>query len=262
MTAASSAPTSTPPPRSAPEALHDRLGRFVFATRDYLTPALALAVLWFARPRPFLGDPAADRWLDALGIAVALAGEALRYTVIGYAYIKRGGTEKQLDAPKLVVQGFYAHSRNPMYVGNFLMLLGLAIVYNAPFVWLVVLPGMLLGIHAIVRAEERFLSARFGPEYDDYCRRVNRFLPSPRGLRETMASMRYDAKRALRKEYGTTFSLATAILAFLAIERVEWFGWEAARPSLVRLALAWLAVLGVYLAVRRAKKSRRLDSPD
>lgn len=243
-------------------ALHDRLGRFVFAYRDFLTPLLAVGVLWFARPRPLLGDPALDRWLDGLGIAIALLGEALRYTVIGFAYIKRGGTDKELDAPKLVVQGFYAHSRNPMYVGNLLILVGLATIYNAPFVWLVVLPVMLVGIHAIVRAEERFLAARFGSDYDDYCRRVNRFVPNPRGLRATMSSMRYDAKRALRKEYGTTLSLATAIVAFLVIERVEWFGVEASRDSLRVLLAAWLGVAAAWAAVRWAKKTHRLDSPD
>ncbi|MFM7141385.1 MAG: S-isoprenylcysteine methyltransferase, partial [Alphaproteobacteria bacterium] len=102
------------------ESLHDKLGRFVFGWRDWLAPLCGVVLLVFATPRPFLGDPALDRWQDALGLLVCALGQALRFAVIGFAYIKRGGTNKEIDAPTLVVQGFYAHSRNPMYFGNFL----------------------------------------------------------------------------------------------------------------------------------------------
>ena len=53
---------------------------------------------------------------------------------------------------------------------------------------LLVLPVMLLAIHAIVRAEERFLAERFGTQYEEYTRQVNRFFPSLRGLAATMSS--------------------------------------------------------------------------
>ena len=53
-----------------------------------------------------------------------LCGQAVRVMVIGYAYIQRGGVNKQLAARSPGREGVYAHSRNPMYVGNFLLLAG------------------------------------------------------------------------------------------------------------------------------------------
>lgn len=244
------------------ERWHDRLGRFVFGWRDLLAPLCGLLLLAFARPRPFLGDPGLDVWHDALGLLVCAAGQALRFAVIGYAYIRRGGKNKQLDAPKLVVEGFYAHSRNPMYVGNFLLLVGLAILWNSAFVTLLVLPLMLLAIHAIVRAEERFLADRFGPDYDEYCRRVNRFLPSPRGLGETMSSMHFEWKRALRKDYGTFFAWTSTAIVFMIVERLHWFGLDASRGAIHRLLAAWLVLFAAWAVARWAKKTGRLATVD
>jgi protein-S-isoprenylcysteine O-methyltransferase Ste14 len=242
--------------------LHDRLGRFVFGYRDWLAPLCGMLLLGFSTPRPLLGDPRLDAWQDALGLAVCAVGQALRFAVIGFAYIKRGGTNKEIDAPSLVVEGFYAHSRNPMYVGNFLLLLGLAIIWNSTLGNLVVLPLMLLAIHAIVRAEERFLAGRFGAQYADYVRRVNRFLPSPRGLGRTMSSMGFEWKRALRKDYGTFFAWTSTAVVFMIAERPHWFGLQASRPAIVRLLVAWLGLLAAWAGARWAKKTGRLATVD
>jgi len=234
------------------------LGQFAFRFRDYLVPVAAVVTLIFTRPeRPF-GSERLDYWMDGLGLLIALLGQTLRVTVIGYAYIKRGGVNKQLAAPKLVSEGFYAHSRNPMYVGNFLILTGIALIYNSRWVYLIILPGFVLGILAIIKAEEDFLAAKFGAEYDDYCRRVNRFLPSLRGLRTTLAGMRFDWRRVVRKEYGTTFAWTSAAVVLLAIERITWHGFQDAAPALIRLVAAWGCIFALYLFALWLKKTHRL----
>lgn len=242
--------------------LTDRIGRFVFRYRDYLTPAGLLVVLVLTRPRAPLGSERLNAWLDGFGFLVAAIGQALRMTVIGYAYIQRGGANKQLSAPKLVVQGFYAHCRNPMYVGNTLLLVGLALIYNSVWVYAVALPAAVLGLLAITRSEERYLAQRFGAEYDAYCRSVPRFIPRPRGLRATMDSMQFDWRRVLRKEYGTTLSWLSAAFFLMAWERIVRLGWAAAAPQLHTLALLYLPVPIFYGIVRFLKKTRRLRSPD
>jgi hypothetical protein len=182
--------------------------------------------------------------------------------VIGFAYIQRGGANKQLSAPKLVCEGFYAHSRNPMYVGNFLLLAGLSLIYHSIWVYLAVLPILTIGLLAIVKAEERYLAGRFGAEYVDYCRRVNRFVPDLRGLRATVRGMRFDWRRVLRKEYGTTFAWLSAAFFLLAWEDVLRFGWAESAADLHRLLLLYLPVPFAYAFVRWLKKSGRLRSPD
>ncbi len=198
--------------------------------------------------------------MDALGVTVALAGQTVRILVIGYAYIRRGGINKQLAAPTLVCGGFFAHSRNPMYLGNILLLSGLAVVYNSPWTYLIGLPLFFGAILAIVHVEEHFLAERFGIEYEAYRRRVNRFLPNPRGIRTTMAGMRFDWKRVLRKEYNTAFLWLSAAYFFLIWERLTHFGYAARRGEISALLLAYVPLPVAYATVRFLKKHRWLRS--
>src|SRR5262245_1685501 len=147
-------------------------GNFVFRYRDYLAPAVVLLVVALTHPRPWRGDARDDALLDAIGVLVSLTGQTLRILVIGLAYIQRGGKNKRIAADALVTDGLFAHCRHPLYVGNFLLLSGLLIVWNsvpAYVVGLVVVGGSL---YAMAYAEEAFLSRRFGAQYDAYCRRV------------------------------------------------------------------------------------------
>jgi protein-S-isoprenylcysteine O-methyltransferase Ste14 len=242
--------------------LADRLGRFVFGYRDYLVPAALVAVIALTRPQAPFGSERLDAALDVLGLLVALAGQILRMAVIGYAYIQRGGAQKQLSAPKLVCAGFYAHSRNPMYAGDFLLFLGLCMIYNSTWVYLTVLPIVTVSLLAIVGAEERYLGQRFGAAYADYCRRVNRFVPRLHGLHATLRGMHFDWRRVLRKEYGTTFAWVSAAFFLLAWQQIVRLGWSDGQPALRWLLCLYVPVPLAYGYVRWLKKSGRLQSPD
>jgi len=76
----------------------------------------------------------------------------------------------------LIEDGPYRRSRNPLYVGLLALYLGLALL--APTAWgLVLWPvAVLLILWGAIRPEERFLHERFGAAYDDYRRRVRRWL--------------------------------------------------------------------------------------
>jgi protein-S-isoprenylcysteine O-methyltransferase Ste14 len=238
------------------------LGRFVFRYRDYLAVVAALATIAFMPPIAFLHGDNSDLALDAVGLAVALAGQALRAVVIGLAYIKRGGRNKEITADRLVCEGVFAHSRNPLYVGNFLIVTGLLIMWNSPLAYLVVLSILGASFLSIVRAEEQFLIGRFGDEYVDYCRRVPRFIPRLAGFGETLAQFDFDWRRLIRKEYGTTFAWVTVALVVFVVEKAWWHGVDAALPR-ARIAVgSWLVALALYLTARWLKKTHRIDSSD
>ncbi len=76
----------------------------------------------------------------------------------------------------LIAEGPYRLSRNPLYVGLLALYLGLALL--APTFWgLVLSPAAVLLVYwGAIRPEERFLRERFGTRYDDYARRVRRWL--------------------------------------------------------------------------------------
>ena len=236
-----------------------RFGQFVFARRNLLAPLVFAFMLLATRPRPFLGSERWDAVLDIVGILVAAAGQALRGLVIGLAYIRRGGKNKKITADRLVCEGIFAHCRNPLYVGNFLLLTGILLIWNSPWAYLVGLPVVAAALMSMVLAEEAFLRQRFGTEYDEYCARVNRLVPNLRGLRETLAASSFDWRRVVRKDYGTTFTWISASLALIAVERVYWDGADAA-PALVALAAIWAVVASLWGFARTMKKTGRLKS--
>ncbi|OKL44449.1 methyltransferase family protein [Pseudovibrio exalbescens] len=80
------------------------------------------------------------------------------------------------DARQLVTSGVYQYTRNPMYMGLLLMLLGWAIFLSsmASFTGLIVFVAYMNQFQ--ITPEERALKAKFGSDYDDYARRVRRWV--------------------------------------------------------------------------------------
>jgi protein-S-isoprenylcysteine O-methyltransferase Ste14 len=237
-----------------------RLGTFLFKRRKYVLTLTFLAVALCGRPRQLFGSATWDLALDASGIAVALCGQSLRAAVIGLAYIKRGGKSGTIHADTLVQRGLFAHSRNPLYLGNGLEFLGLCMVLNSPVGYLVGVPLWTLAYTSIVLAEESYLRAKFGPAYESYCRRVNRFVPSLRGLRRTLGSMTFDWRRLIRKEFGATFVWITIALGLLLWERYVWQGYPGMRPALPAVLALWAPAVVGYLTAMGLKKAGRLGS--
>ncbi len=237
------------------------LGRFVFRYRDFLSVVAVLVTIALMPPLIFF-DEGDDLVLDAVGFAVSLGGQALRALVIGLAYIKRGGRKKEITADRLVCEGVFAHSRNPLYVGNFLIVTGLLIMWNSPWAYVVVLAIVATSFLSIVRAEERFLAGRFGAEYLEYCERVPRFIPRFAGLRDTISQFDFDWRRLIRKEYGTTFAWITVALVIFVVEKAWWRGIHEAVPRAEVALGLWLVALALYLTARWLKKTHRIDSSD
>jgi protein-S-isoprenylcysteine O-methyltransferase Ste14 len=239
------------------DAILVRVGRFFFRYRKFVFSGLSLALLAGLRPMTAFVRAEVDSVVDLVGIGLLAAGQGLRAMVIGFAYIVRGGRDGEVYAEGLVQEGFFAHSRNPLYVGNLLILLGLFMIHGSP---VGVLVGMLFFTFAywtIVLAEESYLRERFGPVYEDYCRRVNRFIPSFSGFSASVRGMRFNWKRVIRKEYGTLFTNLSAALGLLLWERWARPGGPSPQATVVLLS-AWAAALVAYIWARRLKKARRL----
>jgi protein-S-isoprenylcysteine O-methyltransferase Ste14 len=230
-----------------------RIGHFFFRTRDLVFPIVLLALAFGTRPLVIGGDWQLDRWLDAAGFAVAMSGQLLRAAVIGFAYITRGGRNRRIHADSLVQEGIFAHSRNPLYLGNILIVVGLAIVHGSPWFYLVGIPFFVFAYLAIVSAEEDYLTRRFGRAYEEYCRRVNRFVPSMRGLRSTLEHMTFDWKKVVRKEYGTTFAWMSGMLALAVLERAVTPGARLVPRTVQTIGIIWAILALAYVTARILK---------
>ncbi len=123
-------------------------------------------------------DPGPARPAGLGLIAAGAAGLLLCF----WDFARHGrGTPAPIDAPKrLVVKGLYRHVRNPMYVCVVAIVAGEALRFGrwALVVWAV---AVWLTFHLFVIVyEERALRRRFGAEYEGYCRKVGRWVPSIR----------------------------------------------------------------------------------
>jgi protein-S-isoprenylcysteine O-methyltransferase Ste14 len=128
---------------------------------------------WQLQP-PFLGTPV-TRWLGAIAI---LAASPLFFSFVSRFVWEGHGTPAPVAPTKhLVVGGPFRWTRNPGYIAVVAMIAGQGFVFGSPAVLLYALV-VGLGFHLFVVAyEEPTLRGSFGPEFDDYCRRVPRWFP-------------------------------------------------------------------------------------
>jgi len=229
-----------------------RIGNFFFHYRNGLFPLLYILI--------FLNGPAAfpdHRLAFLIGVAVALFGQILRGVTVGLDYIVRGGRNRQVYADRLVHGGLFAHCRNPLYVGNYLILVGVGIASNSLLFLAIGLPFFLFTYWAIIAAEEAFLRGKFGADFTEYCRRVNRLLPNFSGLSKTLEGMHFNWRRLISAEYGSAYIWMAAII--LASMKNLWFGGEYDIHKLPVQALWFsLGLVSLAYAVARYLKKRSL----
>jgi hypothetical protein len=115
--------------------------------------------------------------LDPWGVPLLIWGY-LQYRMTGRYRGQSGGGGPGLERPpqRLVADGVYRYTRNPMYLGHLIFITGLAITFRS---WLavVILVGSAVWFDRRVRGDEARLRALFGKPYDDYCGRVKRWIP-------------------------------------------------------------------------------------
>jgi len=212
-----------------------RTGDFFFRYRNAVFPVVLVALFaTFRPPAQYLGSESLEEWKDVLAIAVALAGLAFRATVIGFAYIKRGGLNKRVYADNLVTEGFFGLCRNPLYLGNMLIYAGVFLMHGNPWVVGLGILGYWLIYESIIAAEEFFLRDKFGPGYADYCHDVPRWLPRLSRFSEALHGMRFNWKRVVVKDYTT---MANAAMALLLLELLERYYARSTAEFLSDLAL-------------------------
>ncbi|HTE23613.1 methyltransferase family protein [Flavitalea sp.] len=237
-----------------------KIGNFFFRYRNGLFIFLYL-LLFIPSPALFSEQQFGANyylWPIIIGLVVTVSGQVIRGATIGLAYIIRGGSGGKVHAEDLVTSGIFNHCRNPLYVGNILMLTGVGILSNSMIYVLLVIPAFILIYQAIVLAEEDFLSKKFGDAFTVYCGRVNRWLPSLTGIGTTFRSMRFKWRRWLIKEYNTQFVWLCGIMLILLFKYPHITSYDA-ELRLKIIVISLVTLLSYYLFVRYMKKSRKWD---
>lgn len=226
-------------------------GRYLFRWRSYF-PLLVLAfvLLMLVDFEHFGGSEELDLLWEGICGAVAAAGLLLRAFAVGSvpAHTSGRNTTQQVAA-SLNIKGVYSAVRHPLYLGNYLIWLGIALFAHTWWVVVIVTLTFWLYYERIMLAEEEFLRQRFGSEFEDWAARTPAFIPNIGHW--VPSSLPFSWKTVLARENSTL--LATVVIFFLLEVTGNFFAGK-----LPHLDLGWtllLAAAGVtYVVLRLMKK--------
>jgi len=141
-------------------------------------------------------------FIQIFSIAVSATGFFIRAVTIGTTPAGTSGrnTKEGQVAEQLNTTGIYSVIRHPLYLGNYLMWIGIVLfTYNIYFVIIISLAYWLY-YERIMFAEERFLEKKFGQDYLDWSLQAPAFFPSFARYRKNTVPL--SLKSILRREYS------------------------------------------------------------
>jgi protein-S-isoprenylcysteine O-methyltransferase Ste14 len=213
-------------------------GKWLFRWRSYfslLMVLLMLASLGYYR-YPY-ESVALHRLWELFCVLVGLFGVAIRGITAAYVPHKTSGrnTKRQI-AESLNTTGMYSIVRNPLYLGNFFMVLSIGLYLHLWWIPVIYQLAFILYYERIVFAEEMYLRQRFGEEYLTWASRTPAFLPKLSQWQSP--ALPFSFRALLRREYQGSFGLILSL--FLTDELTELYlghGW--------RVDVMWVWIVGL-----------------
>jgi protein-S-isoprenylcysteine O-methyltransferase Ste14 len=238
----------------------ESLGNRFFRWRSYLP--LFMAVLFLAallsRPGAASPDYPGRPWQTGC-LLVSLAGLGLRFFTVGFAPRGTSGrnTRGQV-AETLNTTGMYSLVRNPLYLGNFLIWLGLSLFIKVWWCSVIVILCFILFYERIIFAEEAFLRNRFRASFTAWAAGTPAMFPHFKKWRAP--SLPFSWKSALKREYSSWFATITSFTVLAILQ-------DSLQNGGLRLDKNWSFIfacsLAIYLSIRTLKKKTRiLDTVD
>lgn len=237
--------------------LRDRFiktGHFLFKYRSY--QFVVILLILFMERNNFTGVRE-TLFYDILCVAVTSAGILVRALTVGFVHEKTSGRNtKAQNAFELNSTGAYSLVRNPLYVGNFIILFGISLLsYNLTVVLLNSAAFILIN-GFIILTEEDYLLGKFGDKYLDYAGRVNCVIPSFNKFTRPARSL--DLNMILKREHDSWLTAAVSLVC------VDMFRNYYAHANILKTG--WMVFLGAvffaWAVLKYLKKTKRLVSAD
>lgn len=141
----------------------------------YLAAIAASLLAHIFLPLPWIGAPLSDI-LFAAGWLAVIATVAIEYAAMRTLARAKTTIMPNRASEHLVTNGPFSFTRNPIYLGNTLLMIGIGLISGIVwFVLFAVIAAFATQKLAIER-EEKHLQGRFGKRYHDYTRRVRRWI--------------------------------------------------------------------------------------
>jgi protein-S-isoprenylcysteine O-methyltransferase Ste14 len=226
-------------------------GNWLFRWRSFVPGVLVLPIAMALADFHYPAGSHALQHAWAFGcLVLSLCGLTIRVMTIGHAPAGTSGRNtRRQRAACLNTTGLYAITRNPLYLGNFIIWLGIVAVLRTPLLALCFVCAFALYYERIIVAEERFLFEQFGEVYRDWAERTPLFFP--RLSRWKPPETPFSPKAVLRREYSAVLGIAAA---FFLLDVAE----HASSECELYLDPSWttIFVLGsaTYVVLRTLKK--------
>lgn len=110
--------------------------------------------------------------LQGFGVIAAAAGAYLVLAASIMLFRNRSANSSRRGAPRLVICGPFRYTRNPIYLGYTLLTIGIGVYFDNAWTIVFALAAAAVTHLYVIRKEEMHLLARFGYEFERYCRRT------------------------------------------------------------------------------------------
>ncbi|SMC75890.1 methyltransferase family protein [Moheibacter sediminis] len=235
----------------------EKQGNWLFTYRSFL-PIIILLIgtVFYLRTELypetfFLEETPYEIYFERLCLFISLFGLVIRIYTVGHTSANTSGrnTTEQI-ADSINTTGIYSLVRHPLYLGNFFMWLGIALLCGN--IWFVIIFCLFYWVYyeRIMFAEEQFLRKKFGENYIEWSEKTPAFIPNLKFKNFVKPGLQFSWKKVLKKEKN---GLAAVFLIFAffdvigeLIERHTHFDYF--------LILVCIATFFLYLILKYLKK--------
>jgi len=138
--------------------------------------AIAIGIILDAvYPLAWFSQPMSDI-LVAAGLVALFAVAALLFTAIASMRRAKTTLNPNAVADHLITNGPFAVTRNPMYLANTLLLMGIGMIFGSTWFLLLAIVAAFATQKLAIEREEKMLMEKFGKKYRDYAKRVRRWI--------------------------------------------------------------------------------------
>ena len=226
----------------------ERQGNFLFKYRGQFPVILFVLSVPFLYFTESINESSIVYW-NYTALLVSVLGFLIRFYTIGTTPKGTSGRNtKEQIADYLNSTGIYSLVRHPLYLGNYLIWIGIAIfTYN---IYFIIIVSLLFWIYyeRIMFAEERFLEKKFGDEYLNWSNGIAAFIPSFTNFTKTIIPL--SLKSILRREYA---GLLATVIGFAFIDVVRLY-FTTGILNVTEFMLQILLVTVVVVVVLRSLK--------
>lgn len=237
----------------------ESIGNWLFRWRSYL-PLLVIGIFLLAmREYEYPGhSEKLDELWEIFCLVVSFLGLGIRIFTIGYTPKGTSGRNTKKQAANVLNKtGIYSVVRNPLYLGNFFMGLGLALFAYLWWLTLIYILIFWLYYERIIFAEEAYLRKKFGDEYLNWADVTPVFIPKFSNYKRP--NLPFSLRHVLRREYSGFF--AVIVVLFMLEVAGDLFA-----ENKFEVDLMWVIILGVgfivWMTLRTLKKKTTLLNVD